>query len=134
MNYSSIIIAFFTNGVLLLIIKYVGARFSSKIFFALITYIFATVIASFFLKQTNMEKIKKVILGSIFLGFLLGINITLLTVSSKYVEGYILFPVVYGGAIIINAFLAPILFKEKINLYMVLGIISGTTGIILLNI
>ncbi len=128
------------------------ADFSQKIFaqniangstavFNFYTYLFATFVLTviFFLlpksdKDQDKSNVKK-IAGYIFLmAIFLFVNSYFKTLAAKYLDAVILYPLNQGCALILSALMASVLFKEKLTIKAVAGIIIAFIGLLIINL
>jgi len=54
--------------------------------------------------------------------------------AAALAPGYVAFPLVYGGSMLLVALAGPVLFKEKIGPYGIAGIVIGAAAITLLSV
>ena len=75
---------------------------------------------------------------SLWVGVLAGLGSTIgmssLMRASGMIPGYIIFPITSGGSLLLVVAIGSIIFKEKIGLYGILGIIVGAVAIALLSV
>jgi len=131
-----VILAFFFNGLCLLFSKIlVQAGLGGRSLFYLFAFYSAGFLWSFFqcLKGGIVPSKKDVLtgmgagpssyLGSLFLMFAL-----------NKVPGTVVYPVAVGGNLVTVTLFAVIIFREKIGIRAVIGIVSGIIGLILISV
>jgi len=131
-----IILAFFSNGFCLLAVNALIKLGMGNFFLCyLLVFYFVGFLWSFlfcFKSRTFPDK-KETIIGvvagvSSFLGSLF------MTLALTKIPATIVFPIAGGGNLITVSVLAVLIFKEKLGIRGILGIISGTIGLILISI
>ncbi len=105
------------------------------------TYLFAMVvlIVTFFLfpktENTNDKSNIKKIFGYIFLmALFLFTNSFFKTLAAKHLSAVLLYPLNQGCALILSALMASILFKEKLTIKAIIGIITAFIGLLIINL
>ena len=54
--------------------------------------------------------------------------------SVAYLSPGVVFPVIYGGGLILTLLLSVLIFKEKLNRYQIIGFVIGVASIVLMNL
>ena len=105
------------------------------------TYLFAMVvlIVTFFLfpktENTNDKSNIKKIFGYIFLmALFLFTNSFFKTLAAKHLSAVLLYPLNQGCALILSALMASTLFKEKLTIKAIIGIITAFIGLLIINL
>lgn len=115
--------------------------------FSLYTYIFACIVLLITLllvcKKENTSiyafvkdfPLKKLWIYLILIALFLFFNTYLTTLTNTYINNTVLiYPLKFGSNLILSAIMAATIFKEKINIQSVLGMILITTSIIFINV
>jgi multidrug transporter EmrE-like cation transporter len=129
-------IFFITNGLVLITQKAVGEmKSTAAVPMAVLFMQIAAVIPAMIAVLLDKKKLDKT---SLWVGMLGGIGGTVGTVfvckAAHVLPGYIVFPISGGGNLLFVAFLARVLFKEKIGPYGLAGIAVGMAAIALLSV
>ncbi|MBQ8426224.1 MAG: hypothetical protein IJX16_00465 [Clostridia bacterium] len=83
-------------------------------------------------EQTKLPK--KVYLFAIFLSFAIFLINQLATLSTPLIAPVILFAFIFGGSTIISAVVGAVIYKEKITLKMVFGLLLGIGSLIMIQV
>ncbi len=115
--------------------------------FTLITFLFACIIlllALIFVCKKDRLKIKDRIkifpfknlwIYLIFIAAFLFFNTYLTTLTNTYIDNTVLiYPLKFGSNLILSAIIAAVIFKEKINLRSILGMVLITISILFINV
>ena len=126
---------------------YVNSFASSSIaLFNMYTYLFAAIILAvcyFVFKSKEKDEDKQKTLSTVvrpifphilIMAFCLFLNAYFKTLSSKYLDAILLYPVSQGLAVVFSLIMSVTLFNEKINFKGILGIIIALVSVILINI
>lgn len=85
-------------------------------------------------KNDNVNLTKKVYIYAVFLAVAVFVINQLVTITTPLMEPVILFAFVNGGHTIISAIVGAIMYKEKMNIQTILGLIVGLGSLILLKV
>lgn len=128
------------------------ADFSQKIFtkqvptgstavFNFYTYLFAAFVlaAIFFLlpkptKAAGKSNIRSMVIYILLMALFLFVNSYFKTLAAKYLDAVLLYPLNQGCALILSALMASILFKEKLTVKAVIGIVTAFAGLLIINL
>ena len=128
------------------------ADFSQKIFtkqvptgstavFNFYTYLFAAFVlaAIFFLlpkpaKAAGTSNIRSMVIYSLLMALFLFVNSYFKTLAAKYLDAVLLYPLNQECALILSALMASVLFKEKLTVKAVIGIITAFAGLLIINL
>ena len=143
---SSILILIFcglSNGI---------ADFSQKLFvktlpdysasvFNFYTYIFATVtLLIFYLAVKKKEKAtakslpKNILIYISVMAVCLFLNSFFKTLAAEHLEAVLLYPLNQGSALALSAVMSAVVFKEKLNLKAIFGILTAFIGLLIINL
>jgi len=128
--------AFLFNGFTLVVAKLLGETGlgGSNLFYLLIFYSTAFLWSLILCVKNRIIPDRK----DIFIGLAAGVSSFLgslfMMIALNKAPGTIVFPIAVGGNLITVALLAVLVFKEKLGIKGILGIIFGVIGLIMLNI
>lgn len=128
------------------------ADFSQKIFkqkipngstavFNFYTYLFAALVlaAIFFLwpkseEEQDNSSLKKMVGYITLMALFLFANSYFKTLAAGYLDAVVLYPLNQGCALILSALMASVLFKEKLTVKAVIGILTAFAGLLIINL
>lgn len=128
------------------------ADFSQKLFtkcipdgsvavFNFYTYVFAAIFLIIFLAVkpkgnhvTNRSNIKKIFGFILIMAICLFANSYFKTLASKYLSAVLLYPLNQGCSLILSAIMSAVLFKEKLTIKAVAGIVTAFIGLLIINL
>lgn len=115
-------------------------------FFNLITYIFSAIFLLIVYlifrykdkKESNLNKpiniVKPIIIYVVVMAICLFLNSYFKTTAAKYLNAAQLYPINYGGSLILSMLMSTIIFKEKLNLKCIIGVLLSFVALILINL
>ncbi|MBR5472551.1 MAG: EamA family transporter [Clostridia bacterium] len=119
----------------------------NKSYFGLLTFIFAAIIfiiaipivckkTKINIKQSfNKFPFKRLWVYIIFIAIFLYLDTYLGTLTNEYITNTVLiYPLKFGSNLILSAIMAAVMFKEKINMRSIFGMILITISIVLINV
>lgn len=105
------------------------------------TYLFATIILIVSFAATDKTEptseksdMKKIFGYILIMALCLFANSYFKAVSSRYLSAVLLYPLNQGSALILSAIMATVLFKEKITIKAVIGILTAFIGLLIINL
>ena len=128
------------------------ADFSQKLFtkcipdgsaavFNFYTYVFAAIFLIVFFAVipkgdhvTNRSNIKKIFGFILIMAICLFANSYFKTLASKYLSAVLLYPLNQGCSLILSAIMVSVLFKEKLTIKAVTGIVTAFIGLLIINL
>ncbi len=128
------------------------ADFSQKLFmkhthndsvalFNFYTYVFATVVLLAFLALTHKTTtaadkidIKKIFSFILIMAICLFANSYFKTLAAGYLNAVLLYPLNQGCSLILSAVMSAVLFREKLTIKAVIGIITAFIGLLIINL
>ena len=115
-------------------------------FFNLMTYIFSSIfllIVCIVFRNKEKEKyelkkpievIKPIILYVCVMAICLFLNSYFKTIAATYLNAAQIYPINYGGSLILSLLMARIIFKEKVNLKCIIGVLLAFIALLLINV
>ena len=136
MTYRRLIaISFIFNGFLILSFKVVNevglSKFTPLVLFT--AYGVSSVITGIAVVNSRIKIQRKSVLIGMLSGFSSIAGVTAYIAAAGVIPGYIVFPLVNGGTLLLVALVGRIFFHEKIGIYGIAGIIAGIVSLILLS-
>ena len=130
------ILAFFANGFCLLVGKILTESGLSSfiLLYLLIFYAIGFFYSLLFSLKNRMVPAKKDVLIGAGAGIGSFFGSLFLLLALKKIPGSIVFPIAIGGNLVTVSLLSILIFKERLGIKGILGIISGIAGLILLSI
>ena len=114
---------------------------ASPMVFNLYTYIFAalTLIVAYLFSvskgvQTEKATIKKIVVPIAIMAICLFMNSYFKTLAAKHLDAILLYPLNQGCALILSSLMAVFLFKEKLSIKAICGIVIAFIGLIVINL
>lgn len=115
-------------------------------FFNLLTYVFAAIFLLIFYlifrtkekKQyelrTPLQIIKPIIIFVVIMAICLFLNSYFKTLAAKSLDAIKIYPINYGGSLILSMLMSTIIFKEKLNARCIIGVLFAFTALVLINV
>jgi multidrug transporter EmrE-like cation transporter len=89
-------------------------------------------------KESNLNKpiniVKPIIIYVVVMAICLFLNSYFKTTAAKYLNAAQLYPINYGGSLILSMLMSTIIFKEKLNLKCIIGVLLSFVALILINL
>lgn len=138
-----IVMAFFANGLCSILQTYqqrvCEGNYKSEFMVTAMSAVFVfCLVVTLVEAKRNKDEIKINITNGWYIAIIYGVVNALLNLfvmlSVALISPGVVFPVICGGGLILTLLLSIVIFKEKLNLYRIIGFVIGVISIVLMNI